>query len=352
MKTFDVAISYAGEERSIARRLVKNLKNNGLSVFFDEDCQSDLFGKNLYSYLQKIYRDCATFFVCLLSDNYVNKNFTMKELESAQERALLLQRENREYILPIYVDKHIDVPGISSTVSHVILAEHSIKYAADLIIEKVDKFYEQNELTKETELICNKVLQHYSFIVRHACCYGLKTRVAEVQMIVEIIDAYRSVISRYAHSIHEQLYDFIFKSLDNINNYFDGNELSLYKSLNIQREYSILLKLFEEWKKDHYDRDYNFFKFVEKLENTSNIEEQAKTDMDTVVKYLEDNENSPTTFEEYLIELSKLTLFDYDTSEATEDLIQYFTSKYIGENSFIEAKQAFDSSPLIEEMIE
>ncbi len=50
MNTFDIALSFAGEDRPIARRLAKILKSYNLVVFYDDDEQAELFGENLTEY--------------------------------------------------------------------------------------------------------------------------------------------------------------------------------------------------------------------------------------------------------------------------------------------------------------
>ena len=45
---FDIALSFAGEDRSWAEKLATLLKARGVRVFYDEFFQSTLWGKNLY----------------------------------------------------------------------------------------------------------------------------------------------------------------------------------------------------------------------------------------------------------------------------------------------------------------
>jgi len=54
MKPFDVAISFAGEDRGIANQLAQLLKASGLLIFYDDDERSQLLGKNLFEYLIEI----------------------------------------------------------------------------------------------------------------------------------------------------------------------------------------------------------------------------------------------------------------------------------------------------------
>jgi hypothetical protein len=47
---FDIAISFAGEDRPIALELATKLKAGGLLVFYDDDQQAELLGERLLEY--------------------------------------------------------------------------------------------------------------------------------------------------------------------------------------------------------------------------------------------------------------------------------------------------------------
>ena len=111
MQTYDIALSFAGDDREYARRLAKLIRAQGLTVFFDEYEQAELWGKDLYSHFQGIYRDKATFCVILVSEAYARKLWTRHELRQAQARAF---RENQEYILPIRLDD-TELAGLNDT---------------------------------------------------------------------------------------------------------------------------------------------------------------------------------------------------------------------------------------------
>jgi tetratricopeptide (TPR) repeat protein len=93
---YEVAFSFAGEDRKIVEKLAELLLNKGISVFYDRFEQANLWGKDIYQYLQHIYRDSAKFCVIFLSEAYAKKLWTRHELKQAQDRAF---RENKEYIL-------------------------------------------------------------------------------------------------------------------------------------------------------------------------------------------------------------------------------------------------------------
>src|SRR5437868_3081120 len=94
---FDIALSFAGEDRLIAEGLADLLIKNNIRVFYDLHTQAKLWGKDLYQHLQLVYRDKARYCIILVSQAYASKLWTRHELKQAQARAF---RESREYILP------------------------------------------------------------------------------------------------------------------------------------------------------------------------------------------------------------------------------------------------------------
>ena len=132
---FDIAISFAGEDREIAEMLAIQLKNKQVNVFYDNFEKADLWGKNLYDYLSSVYSEKSKFCVMLLSKHYENKLWTTHERKSAQARAF---RENREYILPIKID-NTNITGIHETVGYIDIKSHSIEEIVELIMNKLKK---------------------------------------------------------------------------------------------------------------------------------------------------------------------------------------------------------------------
>lgn len=45
---YEVAISFAGEDRGVAEQIAGLLKDEGITVFYDKYEEADLWGKDLY----------------------------------------------------------------------------------------------------------------------------------------------------------------------------------------------------------------------------------------------------------------------------------------------------------------
>ena len=133
-KQYDVALSFAGEDRHYAEKLAKRLKAGGYSVFYDKYEQAELWGKDLYVHLSSVYKDQARYCVMFLSEHYAQKLWTKHELQSAQARAFV--EENREYILPIRLDD-TETPGILLTAGYLDLRSMTIEEIYQALVEKL-----------------------------------------------------------------------------------------------------------------------------------------------------------------------------------------------------------------------
>jgi len=134
-KKYDIAISFAGEDREIAEKLANKLSEKQVSVFYDKFEKADLWGKNLYDYLSSVYSEKSKYCIMLLSKHYENKLWTNLERKSAQAKALQL---NREYILPIKIDD-TKITGIPETVGYIDINSHTIEEIVELVMNKLKK---------------------------------------------------------------------------------------------------------------------------------------------------------------------------------------------------------------------
>jgi hypothetical protein len=132
---YDVALSFAGEDRARARSIAHLLVAARLSVFYDEYEQSSLWGRNLYTHLSDVYQNRAKYCLMFISAFYAKKLWTKREREAAQARAF---RESIEYILPLRLDDTA-IPGIDPTVAYVDLRQTSDEEVVRLILEKMGK---------------------------------------------------------------------------------------------------------------------------------------------------------------------------------------------------------------------
>ena len=132
---YDVALSFAGEDRVYVEKVADYLKEKGVKEFYDDFEKIDLWGKNLYEYLDSVYRKKARYCIMFFSSSYAKKIWTNHERKSAQARAI---QEKGEYILPARFDK-TEIPGIIPTVGYIDLRSLEPEEFGKLIIEKLKK---------------------------------------------------------------------------------------------------------------------------------------------------------------------------------------------------------------------
>lgn len=139
---YDVALSFAGEDRDYVDIVAKTLRNLGVNVFYDNFEKASLWGKDLYSHLQDVYRNKSKYCVMFLSKAYKEKVWTNHERLAAQARAF---QNSSEYILPARFDS-TEIPGILPTMGYIELCNYKPEEFAVLIAEKVGKLNEIHEL--------------------------------------------------------------------------------------------------------------------------------------------------------------------------------------------------------------
>jgi hypothetical protein len=129
---YDIALSFAGENRAYVEEVANGLKAAGISVFYDGFETATLWGKNLIEHLATVYQN-SRYVVMFVSKEYVEKAWTTHERQHAQDRALYAQEE---YILPARFDD-TPVPGMTSTVAFQDLRHTAPQQLVDLIRTKL-----------------------------------------------------------------------------------------------------------------------------------------------------------------------------------------------------------------------
>ncbi len=130
---YDVALSFAGENRAYVEEVANSLNMKGIKVFYDAFEEAGLWGKNLYEYLSDIYQNKARYTVMFISGFYNQKLWTNHERVSMQARAF---QESREYILPARFDD-TEIPGVLKTVGYINLQHKTPEELAALIERKI-----------------------------------------------------------------------------------------------------------------------------------------------------------------------------------------------------------------------
>lgn len=132
-EVYDVALSFAGEQREYVEQVADILRQGGLKVFYDRFHEVDLWGKDLAEHFDTVFRKSARYCMMFVSKEYGEKMWTRHERRSALARAL---EERREFILPVRFDD-TDLPGLSPTIGFVKASTKTPQQLAQLVLEKL-----------------------------------------------------------------------------------------------------------------------------------------------------------------------------------------------------------------------
>jgi hypothetical protein len=148
---YDVALSFAGEDRVIVEAIASDLVDCDVRVFYDEFFKAELWGKDLFQYLSAVYRDRAKFCIVFISKAYKEKVWPKHELRQAQERALF---SASEYILPVIIDD-VDLPGLNRTTGFLDARKMHPFTISALVLSKLGAFeppaYERRTIVRMRE---------------------------------------------------------------------------------------------------------------------------------------------------------------------------------------------------------
>ena len=107
-KSYDIAVSYASEQRAYVERFVERLHAHKLNVYYDRDAQVRMVGKILDQELHRIYIQESSCCVLFLSDAYVTKPVT--KFESNIILSETVYTDNFMYILKF---DPVTIPGLN-----------------------------------------------------------------------------------------------------------------------------------------------------------------------------------------------------------------------------------------------
>ena len=126
---FDFAISFAGENRDLARQISTQLEVLDCAVFFDELYENNYLGKAWNKSFQDIFRNRSRLIICLLD------TFHNEKIWPTFERECFEPRVAEEAVIPIYLD---DTPFVGIPKDTV-----GIRFSRDEKVELHDQVTDQ-----------------------------------------------------------------------------------------------------------------------------------------------------------------------------------------------------------------
>ena len=132
-RKYDVALSYAGEDRAYVSEVAKALRLAEVDVFYDEFEEATLWGKDMYEHLSAVYRKNAAYCVMFVSKHYEAKHYPRLERRAAFARALI---ENNPYLLPVRFDD-TEVEGLNPSIHYKDARVYSAQQIADFVLNQL-----------------------------------------------------------------------------------------------------------------------------------------------------------------------------------------------------------------------
>lgn len=106
---FEVAISFAGENRELAQFIAESLATLDVTVFFDEMFEANFLGKAWAQQFQEIFAKKSRFVVALLDENH------LKKIWPTFEREHFAPRIADESVIPVFLDDS-KFPGVPADI--------------------------------------------------------------------------------------------------------------------------------------------------------------------------------------------------------------------------------------------
>ena len=130
---YQVALSFAGEQRGYVEEVARCLQERSIAVFYDGFEKVTLWGQNATEAFHEAFAQQADYVVMFISQAYVDKAWPRHERRSALSRAV---QEQSEYVLPVRFDD-TSVPGLQEDAIFLRAEEHTPAQLAATIAEKL-----------------------------------------------------------------------------------------------------------------------------------------------------------------------------------------------------------------------
>jgi hypothetical protein len=132
---FDVALSFAGEQREYVNEVAIIFQDKGIKVFYDEFFQSHLWGKDFTEYLQTVYYANSNWCIMFISKEYVTKIWPTHERRNALAKDIEVKGG---YILPVRFDD-TEVPGLNPAVHYLDARKMCPNTVANVFLNKFEE---------------------------------------------------------------------------------------------------------------------------------------------------------------------------------------------------------------------
>lgn len=132
-RPYQVALSFAGEQRTYVRAVAQALVARHIAIFYDEFEALNLWGKDGAEHFHQVFAQDARYVVIFISADYVAKSWPRQERRAALSRQI---ESDVEYVLPVRFDA-TPVPGFPTTLQYLEADRYTPAELAVLIAKKI-----------------------------------------------------------------------------------------------------------------------------------------------------------------------------------------------------------------------
>lgn len=160
---YDVAFSFAGEDREYVEQVAKILKDNGVKIFYDKFEEVELWGQDLGVHFEYVYNRSARYCVPFMSESYKKKMWTKYEIRNAISRAI---SSNEAYILPVKLED-VKIDGLRESIGYLSAKDLSPKELANKILQKLGSpptnsiVETEQEIVNQASIAANMVIRQF-----------------------------------------------------------------------------------------------------------------------------------------------------------------------------------------------
>ncbi|MCY3820764.1 MAG: TIR domain-containing protein [Gammaproteobacteria bacterium] len=130
---YQVALSFAGEQRDYVEEVARHLQSRAISVFYDGFEAVRLWGQSGVEAFHEAFAQQSAYVVMFISNAYVSKAWPRHERRSAFSHMI---EEQREYVLPVRFDD-TPVPGLPADIIYRNACEFTPAQLAAAIAKKL-----------------------------------------------------------------------------------------------------------------------------------------------------------------------------------------------------------------------
>jgi hypothetical protein len=156
-ETYDLAVSFAGEQRTYVEQVVRACQQRGLRVFYDRDMNNEWWGKSFVREQRKVYSSQTRFFVPFLSTEYLAKSIPVDEFSAAMMTAV---KQGDSYVLPVLVgDVQVPPDLLHPHVHYLRASDYTPGQLAEQLAQRVSRAEEVGQHPRNVSTVVEEAMQ-------------------------------------------------------------------------------------------------------------------------------------------------------------------------------------------------